>query len=99
MSQFAYSSDQMAYLNTMAEQYIWWKSPQEALTQPKRVIAQVMEIGGTDDVIELLKKVQPAELANVLLEAEQGWFTPKSWTFWHAYCELDTPPLPERSFS
>ena len=58
MSQFAYSSDQMAYLNTMAEQYIWWKSPQEALTQPKRVIAQVMEIGGTDDVIELLKNLR-----------------------------------------
>lgn len=99
MSQFVYSSDQMAYLNAMAEQYIWWKKADEALAQPKRVIAQVMEIGGTDDVIALLKKFQAAELAVVLSEAEQGWFSPKSWKFWHSYCELDTPPLPERVFS
>lgn len=99
MSPFAYSNDQLNYLSVMAERYIWWKQADEALTQPNRVIAQVMEIGSTDDVILLLKKFQPLDLANVLSVAEQGWFSPKSWKFWHNYCELETPPLPERSFS
>lgn len=53
-----------------------------------------MEMGSTDDVILLLKKFQAKELASVLLDAEQAWFSPKLWKFWHSYCDLDTPSLP-----
>ena len=46
MSTQLYSDEQLAFLSKMAEQYIWWKSAEEAMEQPSRVVAQVMELGG-----------------------------------------------------
>lgn len=37
-------------LKTLARKYIWWKTPDEAITMPERVIAQVMNIGDYSDV-------------------------------------------------
>ena len=91
-----FSDEQLAFLSKMAEQYIWWKSAEEAMEQPSRVVAQVMELGSTEDVITLIKKFQESEFVDVLAGAESGWFTPKSWNFWHIHCGLETPPLPER---
>jgi hypothetical protein len=36
-------------LSRLAEKYIWWKSPDEAMAMPERVIAQVMNIGEVFD--------------------------------------------------
>jgi hypothetical protein len=37
-------------LKRLATKYIWWKTPDEALQQPERVVAQVMDIGDYEDV-------------------------------------------------
>lgn len=34
----------------LARRYIWWKSPGEAVQQPRRMIAQVMKLGDRHDV-------------------------------------------------
>jgi len=37
-------------LKPLASKYIWWKTPDEAVAMPERVIAQVMNIGDYADV-------------------------------------------------
>jgi hypothetical protein len=36
-------------LRPLAKKYIWWETPDEALESPRRVIAQVMNIGTFED--------------------------------------------------
>ena len=36
---------------------VWWKTPDEALRQPDRVVAQVMNIGDYEDVLELVEQM------------------------------------------
>lgn len=36
-------------LKSFARKYIWWKTPDEAVALPERVIAQVMNIGDYAD--------------------------------------------------
>lgn len=87
-------------LKRIATKYIWWKSPEEALRQPQRVVAQVMDIGDYDDVLALEKQADQEYLCEVLAHAEIGQFSPRSWFFWHyrlGLCDFGKiPPMPQR---
>ena len=56
-------------LKRYASTYIWWKTPEDAVTMPERVVAQVMNIGDFDDMQalareagdEFLRHVQPVD--------------------------------------
>jgi hypothetical protein len=89
-------------LKPFAGKYIWWKTPEEAVTMPARVIAQVMDIGDYDDVQALVSQVGDEVLREVLRHAEAGQFNERSWTYWHCRLGLsgveDVPPLPVRKF-
>ena len=84
----------------MASRYIWWESPEEAIKFPKRIIAQVMNMGNYNDVLELTSIVHVETLKTVILTAEAGWFSPESWHFWNyrlGLCEPGkVPPLPQK---
>ena len=82
--------------------YIWWKSPEEALRYPDRIIARVMDRGTTEDVFALIEIVGRDRMRHVLENAEPGAFDAKSWTYWN-YMLTDislgqVPPMPERRF-
>ena len=90
-------------LRPYAKKYIWWKTPDEAVEFPNRVIAQVMDIGTFEDAQALLGLVGAPVFRDVLQHAEAGQFSKRSWTYWHyklglAKTETDIPPLPQRSF-
>jgi len=89
-------------LKHLASKYIWWKTPDEAIEMPYRVMAQVMNIGEYSDVLELAKTVGDDVLRKVIVDAEAGQFDPRSWTYWHYRLGLsnvdEVPPLPKRSF-
>jgi len=89
-------------LKPYARKYIWWKTPEEALVMPQRVIAQVMNIGDYNDMRALASEVGPGVLREVLTHAEAGQFNERSWAYWHyrlGLCELErVPPLPARVF-
>lgn len=89
-------------LAALARKYVWWKSPEEALAQPERVIAQVMDIGDFDDMRSLASQLGDDALRDVIAHAQAGWFNPRSWAYWHyrlGLCEVEqVPPLPVRSF-
>jgi len=64
------------------------------------VIAQVMEIGDFDTVLQVRPSLGDTRLAQVLQRAEAGWFFPRSWTYWHRKLGVTptgpVPPLPLR---
>jgi hypothetical protein len=89
-------------LKPFARKYIWWKTPEEAVAFPERVIAQVMELGDYDDVQTLARDVGDAVLRRVIARAEPGWFSEKSWAYWHYRLALarpgQVPARPRRRF-
>jgi len=87
----------------LAEKYIWWKTPDDAVAMPERVMAQVMNIGAYDDVQILVKAVGRDALRKVIEHAEIGQFNERSWAYWHYRLGLATlgklPPMPQRRFA
>jgi len=87
-------------LHRLASRYIWWKSPEDALMYPDRLIAQVMDMGDFDDMEELARLAGDERLRTVLAHAQAGQFRPKSWHYWHHRLGLATsggvPPMPAR---
>lgn len=70
-------------LKQLASKYIWWKTPEEAIATPERVMAQVMNIGDFDDIQALARMVGDEMLRQVLTHAEAGQFDQRSWAYWH----------------
>jgi len=93
---------ELAALKKLAGKYIWWKTADEALATPQRVLAQVMNIGDYRDVQELATLVGDDVLRKVLEHAEPGYFNARSWAYWHYRLQLavvnQVPPLPVRGF-
>ncbi|MBS0617804.1 MAG: hypothetical protein JSR44_06415 [Spirochaetes bacterium] len=89
-------------MHRFAKKYIWWKSPEEALAMPERIIAQVMNLGDFEDMQALAQEVGDKRLCAVISHAEAGQFTARSWTYWHYRLGLSSvdgvPPLPVRKF-
>jgi len=89
-------------LKPLASKYIWWKTPDEAVLMPERVIAQVMNIGDYSDVQVLVSLVGDEVLREVLAHAQAGQFNERSWAYWHYRLGLSSvdhvPALPVRSF-
>lgn len=80
--------------------YIWWKTPDEAVRYPDRLIAQVMNYGTMDDILRLMHECGRDVIIDILRHAEAGWFDKKVWNFWHIFYGLsdfeNVPPLPQR---
>jgi len=89
-------------LKQLASKYVWWKTPDEAVCMPERVIAQVMNIGDYDDVRELSRQVGDDVLRNVLRQAQAGQFGKRSWVYWNYRLGLASvdhvPAMPVRRF-
>ena len=90
-------------LKSFAGKYVWWKTPDEALAMPERIVAQVMNIGDYNDVQTLANQVGDDYLRKVLANAEIGQFTERSWTYWHYRLGLalpgQIPAMPARRFA
>lgn len=87
-----------------AARYIWWEPAHLAMRRPQRVIAQVMDLGDFEDANRLLAEAGRLALRDALERAEPGWFSPRSWHYWHYRLGLAAPggrvpPLPRRTFT
>ncbi len=79
-----------------ADSYIWWKTPEDAVRYPDRVLAQVMDIGTFEDCRAMRAAFGDERLRRVLRCAEPGWFRARSWAFWQAALGIDAGPRPVR---
>ena len=90
-------------LARLAQKYIWWTTPDVAVTMPERVVAHVMNIGDHDDMHALATLAGDDYLRTVLQHAEIGQFTPRSWAYWHYRLGLAAPghlpAMPTRIFA
>lgn len=90
-------------LRGLAGKYIWWKTPEEAMSMPERVIAQVMNLGDYDDVQLMANQLGDSLLINVIVHAEVGQFNERSWHYWHYRLGLanpnEVPSMPVRQFA
>ena len=90
-------------LARLAQKYVWWTTPNVAVTMPERVVAHVMNIGDYDDVQTLATLVGDTYLRTVLQQAKIGQFTPRSWAYWHYRLGLAAPghlpAMPRRMFA
>ena len=92
--------EQDALLREFSQHYVWWKTPEQALKWPARVVAQVMNIGDYDDVQRLVVAFGDDFLRSVIRGADIGQFDARSWHYWHyrlSLADLGTvPALPVR---
>jgi hypothetical protein len=89
-------------LRQLASKYIWWKSPDQAMRSPRRIAAQVMDIGDYDDVQRLANTLGDNYLRLVVSNIEPGQLNERSWNYWHHRLGLvkrgNVPPMPKRKF-
>jgi hypothetical protein len=92
----------MNILSEMGAKYIWWKAVDGRPFEPRRVLAQVMDIGDFGDVLRVVNDIGEEPLRDVLAHAEPGWFNPRSWSYWHYRLGVvppgrPVPTLPKRT--
>jgi hypothetical protein len=81
-------------LTRLAAKYLWWQTAEEALQDPKRILAATMNLGSLQDCSLSLAEFGESSLASVLRNASPGWFSVKSWSLWHRV--LDIVPSDEK---
>lgn len=91
-----------ALLERLAKRYIWRWPVEESLRRRDHLVAQVMDIGTWNDVGELLRALGEDEFRRVLALAQPGWFSARSWAYWHYRLRVtdvdrDPPALPQRA--
>ncbi len=98
------SPEAFACLRELARRYVWWKTPDEAMRYPKRVVSQVMSLGTWEDLTAMSEATGDEYLRIVLGSAEAGQFDARSWHYWHyrlglaEYGVKAVPAMPERKF-
>jgi hypothetical protein len=86
--------DRRYLLAELAARYIWWRDPDPP--SDDRIIAQVMNFGTYEDVRRLESAYGPEELRAVMLRAQPGWISRRSWNFWRARLSFaGAGPIPQ----
>jgi hypothetical protein len=92
-----------AVIAEFGRKYIWWKPVGGQPHSEDRIIAQTMNLGTWDDTLLLEQTVGKSRLVEIMLRAEPGWFSDRSWEFWRGRLSFamgvtipDKPP--RRSF-
>jgi len=62
--------------------FFWWEPVGVQPRSHARILAQAMEFASFDDVRRLESELGANRLVDVMLEAEPGWISERSWEFW-----------------
>jgi hypothetical protein len=91
------------FASELERKFFWWTPAGSQPRSETRILAQAMSLASFEDVRRLETVVGPHRLADVMLEAEPGWITDRSWEFWRGRLQLATSKVipegpPRRSF-
>ncbi|MBI3705282.1 MAG: hypothetical protein HY244_15905 [Rhizobiales bacterium] len=64
------------------KKYFWWEPIGSAPRSDERIIAQAMDLGTFADIRRLEVEIGPDKLVDVMLNAQPGWLSERSWDFW-----------------
>jgi|SRR5579884_2212746 len=92
------------FLDAMAKKYLWWEPVGRKPFEDARIIAQVLNIGDFEDAKAAVEELGEERLRDVVIHAEPGWLSPRSWAFWHYRLGLVSereamPPIKKRGFN
>lgn len=87
----------------LEERFFWWEPVGSQPRSNARILAQAMDQAGFADIRYLETIVGPALLTELVLHAEPGWLSDRSWEFWRGRLSLATgraipEKAPRRSF-
>ncbi len=78
----------------LENRFFWWEDSQPR--SAARILAQAMNFAPFDVVLRLEREVGCDRLVDVMLAAEPGWLSDRSWEFWRGRLALATGrTLPE----
>jgi hypothetical protein len=84
-------------LRRLAAKVFWWKTPEEALRNPARFVAQVMTHGDWSEVQATRRYFGESAFLSVLRDPPPGILDRRSWAYWHTVLgKLPAPELPRR---
>ena len=66
----------------LEKKFFWWEHTGTGPRSNARILAQAMEFASFDDVLHLETALGRKRLAKLMLAAEPGWFSERSWEFW-----------------
>ncbi|MCM0020137.1 MAG: hypothetical protein NBV67_09100 [Tagaea sp.] len=81
-----------ARLRKLARKVVWWMAPDEALADPRRVIAQTLQWGDFDDMAVLRGHFGDRKIAEVLKSAPDGVLDRRSWSLWSLAFRIKAKP-------
>lgn len=85
-------------IDKLGRKYLWWRPVDGLPFSEDRIVAQIMNLGTYDDVLQLEEALGHARLASVMLHAEPGWFSDRSWEFWRGRLSFATgAEMPEKA--
>jgi len=87
----------------LERKYFWWEPIGGQPRSPWRILAQAMEFASFEEVRRLEQEVGADTLVQLMLSAQPGWLSDRSWEFWRgrlAYATGRALPdePPRRSF-
>ena len=87
----------------LERKFFWWEPVGSQPRSEIRIVAQAMSLAPFDDVRRLEAVLGPHRLVDVMLAAQPGWISDKSWEFWRGRLQLATGRAipqspPRRSF-
>ena len=83
----------------LAARVVWFKPPEDALSNPIELMAYAMKHSTDEDMAVLLAIIGPEGLEEALDKAPPGIIDPRSWSYWNVRAgRFPTPPMPVRTF-
>lgn len=97
------SSIPKALVRELERKFFWWEPAGPQSRSAARILAQAMDLAPFDVVQRLERELGCDHLVDVMLDAEPGWLSDRSWEFWRGRLALATGRAipeepPRRSF-
>ncbi len=90
----------MSSLEDLANKLVWWKTPEEALKDRKRILVQVMVYGTAQDLVVAKDFFSDEDFLEVLEDPPSAIFDPRSWAYWNLmYDQYPAKPMPKRKLN
>jgi hypothetical protein len=90
-------------ISELENKYFWWTPVGTEPRSEARILAQAMDQADFADIRRLETTVGPERLADLMLHAQPGWLSQRSWELWRGRLSLATgrkipEEPPRRSF-
>jgi hypothetical protein len=84
------SSLPAGFVSELEKKYFWWETVGGVPRSTERILAQAMDLASFADIRRLETVAGPERLADVMVQAQPGWLSGRSWELWRGRLALAT---------